>query len=157
MTHDFYEIVAEKFSFLEKRFGFIVQSESDDNYGMEVIYVNDTTAIKCFYDNSFANFFVFICKLVNDSIVDTPRDILSDTPILSFDLNDLLSKEMKMKPIYKYEADSKYFEEHEGFANYLGDYAHRLEKYGDAILKGDFSVLPEIESKVRARALRYQS
>lgn len=149
---DFSECVKTHFHFLETKYDCKLQSSNTEDWGGEVVYLNQTTGIKLLYEFSSAFIFVFIYRLVNGKMVDNPRPVTEDSIIYCFDFNDALPESEKMKPAYEYDVSSDYFDDVNGISNYTRDFASRLETYGDDVLSGDFSILSKMERIIKERA-----
>jgi hypothetical protein len=149
---DFCESVKKHFQFLETEYDCKLESSHIEDWGGEVIYLNQTTGIKLLYEFSSAFIFVFIYKLVNRKMVDNPRPVTESSKIYCFDFNDALPEGEKMKPAYEYGASSNYYDEVNGISNYTQEFASRLERNGGGVLSGDFSILSIMEDIIIERA-----
>ena len=152
MMPGFCDSVKKHFQFLETQYNCKLESSNTKGWGGEVIYRNKTTGIKLLYEVSCAFIYIFIYKLVNGELVDNPQSLEPDSEITCFDFNDALPESEKMKPAYEYGSDSHYYDEQNGLSNYTLDFAFRLEEYGEEVLSGDFSILPEMEKTIKKRA-----
>lgn len=149
----FVEKIQECFSFLESDLDFRVVSSHSSNFDAEVVYMNETTGVKVIYEVRAAFVFVFICQLDDGRWVDNPQPLESDSRITCFDFNDALPENEKMKPAYEYGADSIYYDEKLGLVAFMKAFARRLERHGNAVLKGDFSLLSVIEKIIKERVV----
>ena len=150
----FQEIARQAFAFLEDEYGFSIQSSPIRGGGDSLTYTNITkgVAVKLEYERADAFVFVVVYQLVNGEMRDNAWPITDDSAIHCFDFNDVLPDDEKMKPAYLYGEGSRYFDENEGLARFVTDFAVRLRKHGGAVLSGDFSVLAEVERIIRHRA-----
>jgi L-lactate dehydrogenase complex protein LldF len=80
------------------------------------------------------------------------RPISNDSTISCFDFNDYLEPSQKMKSAYDYGEDSPYYDPQNGLRNFTKQFADRLRSHGDRILRGDLSILPEMEKIIKRRA-----
>lgn len=150
----FSEIAGEEFKFLEQDFGYEVVEAKDKSDGGVVKFINRDAGIgvKLLYEFASAFVFVFIYRLVDGDFRDNPLPIGNDTDINCFDFNDCLEGESKMKPAYEYGEHSNYYDSQDGLRNFTKEFAKRLRSEGQAILKGDLTILPAMASIIKRRA-----
>lgn len=150
----FSEIAQGEFQFLEREFGYEVVEAKEKSDGGVVKYINrdNGVGVKLLYEFASAFVFVFIYRLVDGDFCDNPLPIGDDTDINCFDFNDCLEGDLKMKPAYEYGEDSDYYDPQDGLRNFTREFANRLRSEGQAILKGDLTILPAMASIIKRRA-----
>lgn len=154
------ENLKQQFRFLKKKYGFTLSKESQEDWGVQMDYVNKGigVGVKIAYEIREGYIFILLCRLVEGRIVDDPRNINEKTILNNFSLDDLISLKEPSDNInaaYEYPDDHKYHDEDDGLRLYARDFAANLEKHANDILNGDFGIWPQLDKIVRDRAREY--
>lgn len=143
---DRFEILCRQvFRFLETDFNYKLASIKRDAYGTYIIYSNLTTAIKIIFSPIDGGLFIELIRLTGGKIPPYPKDHFEFTNVLilrktSFKINDPTMDEL----MYHYHALKKA----------LLQRTHLLKKYCIDIIRGDFTIFPELEKIVKKRSER---
>lgn len=153
-VQSFREIVSEEFCFLEKDYGFSLLA-TPKRASDVVVYINPDieVGIRIQYEAREAFVIIFICRLLDGEYRETEQPITMHSQIFQFDFGETLQEHLKMNPVYEYGPQSKYYEEKSGLRNYVRDFATRLQEYGKHFLLGDMAIFPEMERRIRMRAI----
>ena len=156
---EFTSIARDEFDFLISEYGYEPTTAIDSKYGGYACFVNQKAGVgvKVEYEYPVGLVFVFICKLVDGEIRENQLPITSESNINCFDVSDYLAPADRMKPAYEYDEDSSYFDPQDGLRNFAKEFATRLRIHGDSILRGDLSILPEMEKVIKMRAERFSN
>jgi hypothetical protein len=143
----------EVFGFLLDEFNFRIILSKSDNFGYYMTVLNPTTGIELEYEirECFVN--IVLYKLIDQKLVKrTNSAIIDGTPITGFSFDWILAlrnPEVEILPTYKYEEYSIFHDKEIGFKAYLSMIAQKLKEYASDILKGDFSIFPELDVMVK--------
>lgn len=130
------------FYFLVEKFSCKVTQEEVNHYGCFISYKNKTTGVKVSYEPMEGGVFVQLSKLVSGDFPAYNIQITPKTNVLTFDLLDLLA--INGEPGY---STSKL-----GVEVSITEASKALERRGAKVLSGDFTDLPEIETRIKRRA-----
>ena len=156
---NFDEIARNQFSFLISDYGCRLMECKEENWGYNLLYLNDTTGVKITYEYREAYIFIVLYKLVNGRLVKNPGCVDDDTELHGYGLDDIVNlrnPDAIIKPAYEYGDDSEYHDEQNGMTRYVSQFAKNLKQYGYDVLLGDFSIFEEIEKIVKKRAREYR-
>ena len=156
---DFDLIAQEQFKFLESEYDFILSKCEKEDWGYELIYMNDTTGVKITYEYREAYVFILLYQLDDGELQENPRDIEENTTLYGYGLDDLISLRNPpalIKPAYEYGEQSEYYDEEKGLLLYVSAFAENLKIYAEDILGGDFTVFLELDKIVRDRVKKYK-
>ena len=147
-------IAKDEFDFLRSEYNYKLVAEENNSNGGHVTFVNQKVGVgvKVQYEFASAFVFVFVYRLVNGEIRENRFPINKDSEINCFDFNDYLEPTKRMKPAYDYGEDSLYYNQQNGLRSFTKEFADRLRCHGDGVLKGDLSILPEMEKIIKRRA-----
>lgn len=149
------EKIKEQFSYLEKEFNFELIGFDEEKYTLQVLYKNNTTAIRISFEPYDVGIIISIIKLVNGKIIENPKPLKKDTKVNIFDLGDLINlrnPSLWIEITQKNHPGALTVEE---FENITLIYASALKKYGDDILSGNFGMFNELNRIVIERAIAY--
>lgn len=155
---DFDIIAQEQFKFLVSEYDFRLSKCEKEDWGYELIYLNDTTGVKITYEYREAYVFIMLYQLLDGEFQENPRNIEGNTILHGYGLDDLISlrnPQTLIKPAYDYGEQSKYYDEKNGLLLYVSEFAENLKKYAKDILKGDFTIFPELDKIVKERVKKY--
>jgi hypothetical protein len=147
---DYFELLCRSiFKFLEKDFTFKLELVERDRYGTRLIYKNLTTAVKIDFTPYEGYIFIKLIRLVNNNIPPykeiNPRDVIHD-----FHLTDIVSFRNPSLKLTWPTVDK--WENRDILKKELRYRAKLIKKYASDILRGDFTIFPELEKIVKKRA-----
>lgn len=147
-------IFQEEFKFLISKYNFYIQSEYQDKNNYEIIYINSTTGVHILYEYKESYIFITLYRLEKGILIKNPLNIKKNSILFGYGLDDiiyLLNPDAIIKPSYKYDESSVFFNQKIGFRLYLHCFADNLNKYANNILLGDFSIFKELDQIVKNR------
>lgn len=148
------EIISDEFSFLINEFGFKIVSKNEDNGEVSVVFMKGNLGIEISFSFEASFLFIMVHRAKNDQLLKNEYPISSVNQLYEYDFNDYISiidANLCLKPSYEYPDNSKYFDETNGYKNYISDFAKRLKKYGGNILNGDFDGKEAVVEKINKR------
>lgn len=155
---DFDFIAQEQFKFLESEYGLRLSKCEKEDWGYELIYLNDKIGVKITYEYREAFVFIMLYQLIEGELQENPRSIEDDTILLGYGLDDLISlrnPQALIKPAYEYGEQSEYYDKEKGLSLYVTAFADNLKKSAKDILSGDFTVFPDLDKIVKERIKKY--
>lgn len=158
-TKDFDIIAKEQFSFLESEYNFRLSKCEKEDWGYELIYLNNTTGVKITYEYREAYIFIMLYKLIDGNLKENPRNIEDSTILYGYSLDDMIilrNPDDLIKPTYEYDEQSKYFKENDGLSLYADAFSDNLKTYAKDVLNGDFTVFPDLDRIVKERVKKYR-
>lgn len=156
---DFDIIAQEQFKFLTSEYGFRLSKCDKEDWGYELIYLNDTTGVKITYEYREAYVFIMLYQLIDGELRENPRSIDDNTILHGYGLDDLIglrNSQALIKPAFEYGEQSEYYDEEKGLLLYVSAFAENLKIYAKDILGGDFTVFPELDKIVKDRVKKYR-
>ena len=146
----FAKLCQKTFHFLEKAYGFKLSAIDQDAYGVYLTYTNPTTAIVVSFEPREGGIFTRVIKLVDGKIPSYPITIEESTLISSYYIEDIIAlrgppTKMEQPPIDDLRNISI-------LSKVLTQHASALRTYAADILKGDFTLFPQLEQIVKKRA-----
>ena len=145
---EFTKETIKSFDFLTKKFNFRIKSQKSDNQIYRVIYQNETTAVKVFFEEREQWIFVDLYRLINGKIKENPIIICNDGELNEFDLqNILIIRDFAKRRIFR----NLYSNKKKNFKKILQLLSKALKENAQDVLKGDFSIFPELEKIVKSR------
>lgn len=149
---DKFEVLCKKiFKFLEKKFGCKLNSVERNSYGTYLSYKNATTGVEISFTPGDGDILIYLIKLVDGIIPSYPVTITLKDSIYYFELNDIIFiKESALQ--IQYPSTDELMNNYGVLKGFLTQQAEYLKKYALDILKGDFSLFPELEKIVKKRA-----
>lgn len=153
-----YTIAQEKFKFLDSEYGFKLFKRKKEDWGYELIYLNNTTAVKIIYEYGEAYIFIMLYKLNKGKLQENPIQINEDTILYGYGLDDLIllqNPQAIIKPAYEYGKQSEYYDKEMGLSLYISAHAENLKEYAKDILRGDFTIFPELDKIIKDRIKKY--
>lgn len=159
MKNRSFDIIAkEQFSFLESEYNFRLSICNREDWGYNLIYMNDTTGVKITYEYREAYIFIMLYRLVDGSLQENPRSIEDNTILYGYGLDDIISmsnpKDLIM-PAYEYGEQSKYYDKEKGLHLYTSAFSNNLKVYGKSVLNGNFEIFPRLDEIVKERVRNY--
>lgn len=140
----FLELCKTKFQYLLEEDGFSLRSSRKESGNIyKVVYQNKTTSVHINWEFRDNLIYIHIYRLINGNLLRYPTIITKDTKINSFDFENLLSVR---RPQAIIDATPKNIEDVDRI---LATYSRLLRSVGSDVLKGDFSVLPDIEKFIK--------
>ena len=159
MTEKDFDIIAqEQFKLLKSEYDFRLVKCEKENWGYELIYLNDTTGIKITYEYREAYVFIMLYQLKDGELRENPRNVDANTTLYGYGLDDLISlrnPDALIKPAYEYGEESEYYDIENGMSLYVSAFAGNLKEYAKDILTGDFTVFSELDKIVKERMKKY--
>lgn len=152
---DFDIIAQEKFKFLESVYSFKLSKCEKENFGYELLYLNDTTGVKITYEYREAYIFIMLYQLIKGELHENPRNIMNNSIIYCYSLDDLIrlrNPKALIRPAYEYEEKSEYYNVADGLSLYVSAFASNLKTYA----KGDFTIFSELNMIVKKRVENYK-
>lgn len=156
---DFDIIAQEQFKFLKSEYRFRLSKREKEDWGFELIYLNDTTGVKITYEYREAYIFIMLYKLVDGDLRENPRSIEENTILFGFGLDDIISlrdPQALIKPSYEYGEKYKYYDKDKGLFLYTSAFADNLKKYAKDVLDGDFTIFSDLDTIVKERVKKYR-
>lgn len=149
-TMQFIEMCKREFAFLENVFGFKMIEQDVCDVGVEIVFKNDTTGVRIWYE--FREFFVFvyICQLVDGDLVLPSGEMCPDTKLYCYDLGDLVAIRSPESAIAPYQSGTLL--NTEALHAIICRQADNLTNYAKDILLGDFAIFSKLNEIVKARA-----
>ncbi len=148
-------IAKESFLFLENDHYLNLSSCVEKNWGYELIYLNQTTAVKVSYEFQEAYIFIMLYKLVDGKLIYNPIEINAQTELHGYSLDDLLlikNPSVIIKPAYLYGEESTYYNKENGLELFVNAFANNLKEYAKDVLNGNFKIFEALEIVVKERA-----
>lgn len=139
-----------EFKFLKEEFKFIKVETNIETYGTFLTYKNNTTAIKLSFEPMEAGVYVYIMRLINNDIPDSPIDINSNTELYGFYLEDIIH--FKDKNFILKRPPLKEIIKNKVLKQIVAQYAKALKLYASDILNGNFKIFFQLEKIVKKRA-----
>lgn len=136
------------FEFLIKKYGFRIKSTQSDNQTYRVVYQNKTTAVKIFFEVRDQWIILSLFRLIDGKIKEAPIIICRDSELNEFYLENLL---ILRDPETDDALEKLYSGKVRNFKKVLQLLASGLKKNAEDILKGDFTIFPELEKIVKSR------
>ena len=157
----FFGICAEKLQFLMDEYGFRETDRTDTyNSFYEVIYQNETTAVKVYFERRDMYVSVQVCRLVGGKLQKDPETLTPSTEWTCFQVDVLLmvrAPAYDQRPFLLAEEARSHEEVAEGIAVVLANYADALRAHGQDVLRGDFSVFPQLDRIAKEGARERQA
>jgi len=155
---DFNIIAQEQFKFLESEYGFRLLKCEKEDWGYELIYLNNKTGVKITYEYREAYIFIMLYQLEDGKIVENPKSIDGNATLYGYAMEDLINlrnPDALIKPAYEYGEQSEYYDKENGLSLYVSAFASNLKKYAKDVLDGNFTIFPELEKIVKDRVKKY--
>jgi hypothetical protein len=156
---DFDIIAQEQFKFLVSEYDFRLSKCEKEDWGYELIYLNDTTGVKITYEYREAYVFITLYQLEDGELRENPRNIEDNTTLYGYGLDDLIgvrNPQALIKPAFEYGEQSEYYDKEKGLLLYVSAFAENLKTYAKDILGGDFTVFPELDKIVKDRVKKHR-
>jgi hypothetical protein len=146
----------EIFKFLINEYEFKLAGTHIENLYLEVVFKNKTTAIAIRLEERDGGITVELIKLINGDIPSGSIFIFSDTKLNLFDLEILLAIRDASQKIEHPNLDDLVFKPgwEKVMRRVLKQFARAVKQYADDVLRGDFSVFPELEKIVKSRTVK---
>jgi hypothetical protein len=126
----------------------MVRSSERTNYGSYVTYTNETTGVRVSLVPRDGGIFIDLSRLVDGEVLAEPIFIEPDTPLNSFDLDNVLI--LRSAPAERLLDTASAFTTND-IERKLDRYANALREYASDILWGDFGLFSQLDSLVRNR------
>lgn len=153
------KLLSEEFAFLITDYACRVTETNSHSLGYSVTYCNATTATKIQFEPREGYLYILLYRLVNGELEENPIVIEVDTPLNGFCLDDIVrlrSPKDAMLSINSYGPNSPFSSKTHGFDRYVRRFAGNLKKYASEVLRGDFSIFPQVEKVVRRRIRSFE-
>jgi hypothetical protein len=149
MTASLTETIKRAMEPLAQKFGLQTREECEDAMVAEVLYANETTAIRVTIDWAEFRPFVRLYQLERGQLPLTASvGLPAGEPLKDFDADDLLIlRANRLSPVGKMFAERS----PEGALPLLRAYAAALEQHAGDVLQGDFAIFPTLDAEVRKR------
>lgn len=143
----FQDTCLKEFSFLQREFGCEVFPMQKKRISAFITFKNQTTAIQISLEPLSTGIFVTFFKLKEGIVPEQPMMFNPEHELLVFDFgNVLIIKEVpQIKQIPALLFDQSHME------RVLHEYAERVKVYGANLLRGDFSLLPQVKEIIAQR------
>lgn len=149
---DKFEMLCRKiFNFLEKDFGCRLDSVVRDSYGAYLAYRNSTTGVKISFTPGDGDVLIYLIKLIDGVMPVYPVTITLKDSVYYFELDEVISIKNPTLQILNPSTDEM-IKKISTLKEILLQQAEYLKKYAADILKGNFSIFPELEKIVKKRA-----
>lgn len=152
-------IMTDAFRFLETEYGFKLIKSKKESLFQSILYMNTATAVELVFEYRESYLFVKLYQLVNGVFIDDPVIIREDTVLHGYGLDDVIllrNPSALIGSTYQFPKESNYHDPLNGWSYYINDYAVNLNKYAFDILRGDFTIFPELEKVVKKRLAEYR-
>lgn len=153
---DEFELLTRKIlRFLEKDFEFkVVTIERYKRGAIYITYKNKTTAVKIFLEPSDGGIFVRLLRLIEGNLPIDPVYLTDKSHLNDFYLDDIVTL---VAPSYKtLHPNLTELFKCPVMKKVLVQKAYCLKEFAIGILKGDFTLFPELEKIVKKRAEEYK-
>ncbi|MBK8503664.1 MAG: hypothetical protein IPL46_16510 [Saprospiraceae bacterium] len=117
----------------------LVFNYQKEDWGYELIYLNNTTGVKITYEFREAYIFIMLIKLVDGSLIENPRSIQENNVLYGYGLDDVIglrNPQALIKPAYQYGEESEYYDKKKGLTLYVTG-----AKYSKSIYHGNKDLL----------------
>ncbi len=155
MGDDLKLIITNAFRYLETEYSFkLIKSKKESGGVHSTLYMNTVTAVELVFEYRESYLFIMLYQLVNGVFIDNPVIVRQDTISHGHGLGDVIllrNPSALIHPTYKYPKESNYSDPLNGMSYYINDFAINLNKYASDILKGDFTIFPELDKLVKKR------
>jgi len=151
-------IAKEQFIFLISEYNFVLLKSEKEDWGYELVYLNKTTGIKITYEYREAYVFIMLYQLDKGELRENQGSINDNTVLYGYGFDDLINlrnPQALVKPAYEYGERSIYYDKESGLLEYVSAFSNNLKKYAKDILKGDFTVFPDLDKVVKERVKKY--
>ena len=145
----FFSLCLQKLQFLFDEYGFKKKRKETAGGDYTILFQNKTTAIIVGFEWRDQYIYVRLCRLSDGEFRKNPIFITEDSEISCFDIEDLITiraPEMGIDPAVFGKALSD-----DEVESVLAIYADAVHTQASDILKGDFSVWPELDAIVKSR------
>jgi hypothetical protein len=144
------QLCEKYFSFLENDYSFRLVSVNEENWGSEIKFKSLSVGVTLTFEFREFYLFVRICKLKNEEFPVRPGELGPNTVLEEFDLDDIVSIRSREALLPQYGLDTKFNDEF--LETIIKKQSENLKLFASDILEGDFSLFPELDSKVKDRA-----
>ncbi|MCG6168916.1 hypothetical protein EHQ12_05370 [Leptospira gomenensis] len=150
-------LIRKCFKFLELDYQFRFVKSKKENWGYEILYLNETTGVKIIYEYRESYIFIILYRLIDGELIENPGEIFQNTKLNCFGLDDIINlrnPSALLSPTYEYPENSHYFNKKNGWEQYVSDFAENLKTYASDVLSGNFEIFQTIDPIVKERANR---
>jgi hypothetical protein len=155
-----FDVVAKtEFRFLVSDYNFKLIKCKKENWGYELIYLNNVVGVKITYEYRESYIFIMLYKLIAGELVENPLYIKTDSTLYGYGLDDIVNLRNPLdliKPAHQYDANSIYHDKNEGLTSYVAAFANNLKKHANDLLSGDFKLFKELDKVIKERVKKYQ-
>ena len=151
-------IAQEQFKFLESEYNFKLSKCEKEDWGYELIYMNNTTGVKITYEYHEAYIFIMLYRLDEGRLRENPKNIKDNTTLYGYGFDDLINlknPQALIKPAYEYGEQSKYYNKENGLLQYVSAFSENLKTYAKDVLKGNFTTFSNLDKVVKERVKKY--
>jgi len=149
----FFALCADAFSFLAADYGMELVDTQKHSWGCRALFSAEACGVRitCEYREFFV--FIQICQLVHGRFQADPGEIGPKTELRNFDLDDIITLRSSESEIVHHAPGIVYSEEL--FERTLRQQAQNVKRLAPDVLAGDFSLFPELDKVVKARARKF--
>jgi hypothetical protein len=157
MVGEVFDLIEGSFGFLESELGLRLERALRRRRPayltrIELVYANRTTGVVVEWEPRDLYVFVMLCRLVGGQYRRNIRNIGPDTELNCFELNDLVQVREPSDVIRGPGWGLDWPSPPGGLKGIIAGQARNLRRYSRPIIDGDFSVFPELDRIVKARA-----
>lgn len=145
-----YEYCQSCFQFLVGDYGFTFVSLNEEDWGFEFLYKTNNVGVALTFEHRDFYLFVKLCRLQNGDFPPEPGEITSNTSLECFDLDDLVLLRSKHSLIPPHQLDTKL--DASFLKSIVRNQSENLKNFANDVLKGNFSIFPELDKIVKERA-----
>ena len=152
-----FDLIERSFAFLESELGLRLERALRRRRPayltrIELVYSNRTTGAVVSWEPRDLYVFVMLCRLVDGQYRGDVRNVRPDTELNCFDMNDLAQVRAPIDVVSGHGWGLDWPTPPGGLKGIIAGQARNLRRYGRPIIDGDFSVFPELDRIVKARA-----
>ena len=143
------------FSYLTNKYGFSFENNVSDTWWYRLTYLNQAINLGIVIHFERRDFYIFIklCRLINGKLVQNTGEINPKTKINCFDMDDIISLKSKNSLYPPHELNTIFNDDL--FKKIVRIQANNLKTHAEEILKGDFSIFPQLEKIIKKRAKNF--
>lgn len=149
-TKWFIETCKREYEFLEKVFGLKITKTDIRDVGAEIIFKNDTTGVRIWWEYREFFVFVYVCQLVEGDLILPSGEIGPNTKLHCYDLEDFVALRSPESIIPAHQPDTLL--SIETLKSIIRKQAINMENCAKDALSGDFSIFERLDEIVKARA-----
>ncbi len=145
----FFDLVEAKYRYLIDDYAFRLRRKRAFSGWAEVLYRNRTTAVKIWWEYRDSYFEVSLSRLVDGKLLDDPWFILPDSVLNTFYLSNLVAIRCPDRKTLPKLIGTPFTDG--DIEELMSAQSSALREWADDVLRGDFSVFPQLDAVVKAR------